>query len=103
MVVGGALAGLFFGAQVWISKEKWLGAGDIQIGILMGLLLGWQLLLVAVLISYVVGSIISIILLASKKVTPKSQVPFAPFLVIGTFVTLFFGEYILEIYLNTII
>ncbi|MFC1599766.1 prepilin peptidase [Patescibacteria group bacterium] len=102
MVIGGAVAGLFFGAQVWISKEKWLGAGDVQIGILMGLLLGWQLLILAVLISYVVGSVISLFLLAYKKVTPKSHIPFAPFLVIGTFVTIFYGEYILDIYLNSI-
>lgn len=102
MIIGGGLAGVFFGAQVWISKEKWLGAGDIQIGILMGLLLGWQFLILAVFISYVIGSVISIILLASKKVTPKSQVPFAPFLVIGTFVTIIFGEYLLDIYLNSI-
>lgn len=102
MVIGGALGGLFFGAQVWISKEKWLGAGDVQVGILMGLLFGWQLLILAVLISYILGSIISIVLLALKKVTPKSQIPFAPFLVIGTFVTLLFGDLILDIYLNSI-
>jgi leader peptidase (prepilin peptidase)/N-methyltransferase len=102
MVIGGAIAGLFFGAQVWISKEKWLGAGDVQVGILMGLLFGWQLLILAVLTSYILGSVISLILLAFKKVTPKSQVPFAPFLVVGTFITIFFGEFILDIYLNSI-
>jgi len=102
ILIGGALAGLFFGAQVWISKEKWLGSGDIQVGILMGLLLGWQLLILAVLISYVLGSFISLFLMAFKQVTPKSQIPFAPFLVTGTFITLFFGEYILDLYLNTI-
>lgn len=102
MVIGGALAGLFFGVQVWISKEKWLGSGDIQIGVLMGILLGWQYLILAILISYVVGSLISLILLAFKKVTPKSQIPFAPFLIIGTFATIFFGEYILDLYLNSI-
>lgn len=103
MVIGGALAGLFFGIQVWISKEKWLGAGDVQLGVLMGILLGWQYLILAILISYVVGSIISLSLLAYKKVTPKSQIPFAPFLVIGTFITIFFGEYLMNLYLNSIL
>lgn len=103
MVVGGALAGIFFGAQVWISKEKWLGAGDVQVGILMGLVLGWQLFLVGLIITYVFGSIISIVLLSIKKVGLKSQVPFAPFLVLGTFVTIIYGEYLLNLYLNSLI
>ena len=103
MVVGGALAGLFFGVQVWISKEKWLGAGDVQVGILMGILLGWQLLVLAILISYVSGSLISLTLLAYKKVTSKSRIPFAPFLVIGTFITIFYGDYLLNLYLNSIL
>jgi prepilin signal peptidase PulO-like enzyme (type II secretory pathway) len=103
MLIGGAIAGLFFGFQFWISKEKWLGFGDVQVGILMGLLLGWQMFLMGLFITYIIGSIISLILMVSKKVGLKSQVPFAPFMIIGTFVTIFFGEYLLNLYLNALI
>lgn len=102
MVIGGAIGGLFFGFQFWISKEKWLGFGDVQIGILMGLLLGWQMLLLGLFITYIIGSIISLILMSFKKVGLKSQMPFAPFMIIGIFITIFFGEYLLDLYLNTI-
>ena len=44
MAIGGAIAALFFGLQVWISKEQWLGAGDTQVGILMGMFLTMILL-----------------------------------------------------------
>lgn len=103
MLIGGAIAGLFFGFQFWISKEKWLGFGDIQVGILMGLLLGWQFFLIALFVTYIVGSIMSLILMLFKKVGLKSQIPFAPFMIIGTFITLFFGDYIMNLYLNTLI
>jgi len=103
MVIGGAVAALFFGAQVWISKEKWLGAGDTQVGILIGMLLGWKILLVCLLISYLSGSLISMTLLIGGKVTGKTQIPFAPFLVFGTFICIFFGNYILDLYLQTLL
>jgi len=102
MLIGGAIAALFFGAQVWISKEKWLGAGDVQVGILIGLLLGWQLFLMGLMITYIVGSLISLSLMAGKKVNLKSQVPFAPFMVLGTFITIFFGEFFLDLYLQVL-
>jgi len=103
MLVGGAIGGIFFGFQFWISKEKWLGFGDVQVGILMGLLLGWQLFLIGLFITYIIGSIISLLLMIFKKVGLKSQIPFAPFMIIGTFTTIFFGDYLLNLYLNALI
>ncbi|MFC1647611.1 prepilin peptidase [Patescibacteria group bacterium] len=102
MLIGGAIAAMFFGIQVWISKEKWLGAGDTQVGVLMGLFFGWEKFLLALMVTYLVGSLISLVLLSGKKVNLKSQVPFAPFLVLGTFITIFFGDYLLELYLQTL-
>ncbi len=103
MAIGGGIAALFFGLQVLISKEQWLGAGDTQVGILMGLFFGWQLFLVALGVTYFTGLMVTLLLFAMKKVTRKSKIPFAPFLVTGTFITIFFGEYILENYLNMLI
>jgi prepilin signal peptidase PulO-like enzyme (type II secretory pathway) len=103
MAIGGAIAGLFFGLQVWISKEKWLGAGDTQVGILMGMLLGWKLVIVAIMLSYIIGSLVSIFLLLAGKVTKKSTIPFAPFLVTGTFIAIFAGDYIINSYLQILL
>jgi leader peptidase (prepilin peptidase)/N-methyltransferase len=103
MAIGGAIAGLFFGIQVLASKETWLGRGDTQVGILMGMLLGWQLLLLSLFITYIIGSIICLPFLICKKISKKSQIPFAPFMVTALFITIFFGEYLLNLYLNTLI
>ena len=97
----GALIGFsFFGLQILISKGKWLGGGDLRIALFMGLILGWKMLILGLILSYFVGSIISIIVIITKKGGLKTRIPFAPFLVIGTVLALFYGQTILNWYLN---
>ncbi len=91
---------LFFLVQILVSKGRWLGGGDLRIGAFMGLILGWQLTLVAVFASYLLGSIVSLVLLATGRVSRKSMIPFGPFLVLGTLVALFYGQPLLKGYLT---
>lgn len=98
----GALAvGGFFGIQWLISNGRWIGSGDILLGIGMGLAFGWQLGLVALLLSYIFGSFVAIALLANKRANRKSSIAFGPFLMVGSLITLFLGEQILNWYLST--
>lgn len=78
------IASGFFLILVLISKEKWLGWGDVKLVTLMGLILGWPNILLALLISFVAGAFCGIILIGLKKKTIKSQIPFGPFLSVGT-------------------
>lgn len=99
----GALAlGGFLGLLVLISREKWMGAGDIGLGALLGAVVGWPNVLVATFAAFVLGGIIGLILIAMKKKELQSQVPFAPFLVLGLFVALFWGDKILWWYMGGI-
>ena len=99
-LVSALIAGGFFLLQFLVSKGKWIGGGDIRLGILMGLMLGWPNVLVALFLSYILGSIIGIILILSKKATMKSQIPFGTFLTASTFIALLWGEWILNKYLS---
>lgn len=69
----------------------------------MGLILGWKLLIVGIIVTYTLGAIISLVLLLEKKEKMSSAVPFAPFMVLGTFITIFFGNDIINWYLSTIV
>lgn len=100
--------GAIIGAGVYIiqyaiSKGKWVGAGDIRLGALLGALLGWQLTLVALLIAYVGGSIIAIGLLMSKKAQFGSQLPMGVFLLPATLITLLWGQEMLDWYLQLMV
>lgn len=96
----GALIGLaFFGAQYLISKGKWIGSGDIIIGIFMGITLGLANTIIAIMAGYLLGSIIGIFLLITKRADKKTTVPLGPFLAIGTIIAYTAGEKIINFYL----
>lgn len=82
----------FFAAQYIVSRGVWIGGGDIRLGALMGVILGWPGVLLALFISYIAGAVIAIFLLALKLKNRKSEIPFAPFLTASTFIVLLYGE-----------
>ena len=90
----------FFLLIFLISKGKWLGFGDVKLAFFMGFFLGFPNILVALFFAFFSGAIIGIGLIISGKKTLKSEVPFGPFLVAGTFITLFLGETTINWYLN---
>jgi len=94
-------AGFFF--LLWlVSRGRYMGFGDVKLGFLIGLFLGWPSILVAMFSAFFIGAIIGLGLIVLGKKTLKSQVPFGPFLVIGTFIALFWGEKIIRWYLSLI-
>lgn len=99
---GAVLGGSFFALQFFVSGGKWVGDGDIRLGILMGLMLGWQFLLVALFLAYLFGAIVGLILIFLKKKEISSKIPFAPFLTFATLITLAYGQDLLSWYLNLI-
>jgi len=100
MLIGLAIGLGFFGLQYVVSKGTWIGGGDIRLGALMGVLLGWPIILIALFLSYIMGAAVSLILIWLKKATPKSPVPFGVFLAPATVIALFWGEKILSWYLG---
>ena len=80
-LIGGLVAFLFFFVLVSVSKEKWMGMGDAYLAFLAGFVVGYPKIILILVLAFFIGSVCSIILLAMKKKTMKSQVPFAPFLV----------------------
>ena len=73
-------------AFLWlVSKGAWMGLGDAKLAIGLGWLLGLSRVFSGVVISFWVGAILGLMLvLFSKKYGMKSEIPFAPYLVLGT-------------------
>lgn len=100
MLIGVAVAAGFFLLQYIVSKGAWIGGGDVRMGVLMGIWLGWPYVLVALGIAYVVGTIISLGLVASKRKSLSSATPFGTYLALGTFITMFWGQTIVNWYMG---
>ena len=98
-ILSAVLPALFFLAIILLSRGRAMGWGDFKLAILMGLLLGWPNILVAFFLAFLMGSLVGMGLIISKRKTIKSIIPFGPFLVIATFIALFFGEQIITWYL----
>jgi len=89
---------VFFFALFLITKSKGMGLGDVKLAFIMGILLGFPKIIVALYVAFLTGAIVSIILvLCGKKKFGKSTIPFAPFMVFGTFAAMFLGNQIWKI------
>lgn len=99
-VVSALSASAFFLAIYLVSKGKWMGFGDVKLAFFIGVFLGWPDIVVALFSAFTLGAVVGLLLIAFKKKGLKSEVPFAPFLIIGTAIAFFFGSFILPWYLG---
>ena len=100
--IGVGVPVLFFGSLFFGSRGRWIGGGDIRIGALMGALLGWPMILLGLFLGYLSGAIYSAGGLLVGKFTRRSQIPFVPFLLLGTYISMFWGAALIEWYFGLI-
>lgn len=88
----GIAAALFFLSLILITKGKGMGFGDVKLGFLMGLILGFPKILIALSFAFLTGAIAGVILIILKNKKLKSKIAFGPFLAAGTIFALIYGE-----------
>jgi leader peptidase (prepilin peptidase)/N-methyltransferase len=93
---GGIGLGLFF--LIVIVSRGGMGWGDVKLAALIGLVTGFPLVFIALLIGVVLGGVAAALLLVFKVKKRKEAIPFGPFLAIATIVTLLWGNGILDWY-----
>lgn len=100
MLLGAGVLGGFFLLQFVISKGRWIGGGDVRMGVMMGLMLGFGPALLAGFIGYVLGAAVGVVLILRGERQASSSIPFGTFLGIGTFVAMLWGEQVVRWYLG---
>jgi leader peptidase (prepilin peptidase)/N-methyltransferase len=73
-----------------------MGWGDIKLAALIGLITGFPLVFIAILLAIISGGLIAAILLLLKIKGRKDAIPFGPFLCLATMATLFWGSNLLN-------
>ena len=81
-----------------ISAGRWIGGGDVRFGFAMGVLLGWQGGLLGLALASYLGTALIIVLLAIAKYHKKMRIPFGPFLISATYVSVLFGQQVIDWY-----
>lgn len=89
MVVG---AGIFFLITVvggFIYGKEAMGFGDVKLMGALGLLFGLSNIIIITLLSFLIGAILSILLLVTRIRKSNEYIPFGPFIVLGTFISMY--------------
>ncbi|MDB5168685.1 MAG: hypothetical protein JWO41_41 [Candidatus Saccharibacteria bacterium] len=104
VVAAVAVGGGLFYVLFQVSAGKWIGGGDVKLGWLLGLSVGTPAkALLFIFLAALLGSLVSIPLVAVHKLKGKSVIPFGPFLIIAAIVTQLFGTAIIHWYRVTLI
>lgn len=107
-IIGGVSAGLFFWGLWYVSKGRWIGYGDAKLAFPLGIIVGAYGAFSMVVLSFWIGAGVSLLILGLQHIikkgktsllfpqhtlTIKSEVPFAPFLILGfLLVHLFYAD-----------
>lgn len=82
---------LFLALLHFLTRGKGMGWGDVKLGFLLGLVLGWPLVLVALFLAFLTGASVGVILIAAKQKRLKSKIAFGPFLILGMLIAKLWG------------
>jgi leader peptidase (prepilin peptidase)/N-methyltransferase len=80
-----------------------MGGGDIKLMGLLGLNFGLKGIIFITVFSFVIGAVISLGLLITKKATRKDYIPFGPFIAISAVTYIFWGNEIINLYFKLIL
>ena len=91
-LLSGLLISLPFYLLWRMSRGAWMGLGDAKLALGLGYFLGFPLALSAVVTAFWIGAIAGLSLIIFKKgYGLKSEIPFAPYLVLAAFLTFIFN------------
>lgn len=102
VLLGGLLIGTFFAMQFFLTRGQWVGGGDIRMGLLMGFLLGPWIGIAALLLSYILGAVVGLFLIATGRRQLSSHVPFGTFMAVAILVCMLAGGPIVSIYIDAL-
>lgn len=97
-ILSGLIAFVFFLIIFLITRGRGIGFGDVKYAFFIGFLLTFPQLIISFYASFLTGAVISIILvITGKKKMRGGTIPFGPFLSLGMFVSLLYGNQIVAI------
>lgn len=100
MIAGGGIFALLYYGSLALLKKEGIGLGDVKLSAAIGLLLGWQKLILTMLIASILGSLVLTALNRANGNDKDTERPFGPFIVFGTVFALFFGDAVIKGYIN---
>jgi prepilin signal peptidase PulO-like enzyme (type II secretory pathway) len=98
-IIGGGIGFIFF-LVVYLIYPRGMGPGDVKLAALIGLVVGFPMVLVALFIGIFAGGVFAIALLLFRLRGRKAEIPYGTFLATGPVITMLWGNEILAWYLG---
>lgn len=105
-IIGAAAGYLSLWSIFWLFKiltgKEGMGYGDFKLLAVFGAWLGWQMLPLVILLSSLVGALVGITMIVSKRLKQGNPIPFGPYIAAAGWIALLFGQQIVDWYLETL-
>lgn len=89
--MGGGGAGFLFLLLLALLVPGGMGMGDVKLAAVMGLFMGFPWIGMGLLLSFLIGGLVSAGMLVARRVGRKQHIPFGPFLALGSILTVIYG------------
>ena len=96
----GAVTGFSLLLLIAVVSKGGMGGGDVKLYALLGLVLGFKLVLLSFFLSTLYGAVIGGLALLFKIVKRRQPIPFGPFIAAGTLTAYYWGTEIIDFYLR---
>lgn len=80
-----------YGILYLLSRGRWIGLGDVKLGIAIGLLISWWGGVLVLFLSNLLASLASVPGLLKRRISGASEIPFGPFLLVATYLVFLLG------------
>jgi leader peptidase (prepilin peptidase)/N-methyltransferase len=105
-IIGAAAGYLSLWSVFWLFKlvtgKEGMGYGDFKLLAVFGAWLGWQMLPLIILLSSLVGAVVGITMIITKRLNKSNPIPFGPYIALAGWIALVWGHNILNLYLMVI-
>jgi leader peptidase (prepilin peptidase)/N-methyltransferase len=103
-IIGAAAGYLSLWSVYWafkfLTRKEGMGYGDFKLLAALGAWLGWKMLLPIILFSSAVGALFGIVIMIRQRRGKDTQIAFGPFLAIAGWLTMIFGNTVVDRYLG---
>lgn len=105
-IIGAAAGYLSLWSVFWAFKlltgKEGMGYGDFKLLAVFGAWFGWQMLPLIILLSSLVGAVVGIALIVTKKINKTNPIPFGPYIAAAGWIAMIWGTDITNWYLSTL-
>jgi leader peptidase (prepilin peptidase)/N-methyltransferase len=99
-ILGGGVLWLIAEAYYRYSGQDGMGGGDIKMLAMVGAFLGWQQVLLTLVLASVAGALLGSVIIATRKGGMKFAVPFGTFLALGALTASLVGARLIDWYVS---